>query len=444
MVDVHVPTRASVRKLLDAVLLTDADLSAFCLDRFPEVYKSFSGGMNRQDRLTSLLERNATEVVLGKLREEHPNAVRQYEKLLQYETQSESTSALTNTRDASPSHEQQPIPRIEHRMASERVRLPAEFLFDRLRWPEWNTTVILALISRAQPECTYALLSKDCKRQFGIRRSSFPHELIRILERLSSANLIRLQPAGKIEKTSLIFLSEQTEKARTLLQLSLTLSAVATHPDVILARPLVPINRTRPYRDITEEIGDEFDDYGQELHFDVFVVMPHGEKYNRLYNDYIIPTMEILNLSVGRARQTDSPSNTVGNIADGIANATLVLADCSERNESVYYEIGAAHALGRQVVYVARCSDDFPFDVQLIDHVIYEETKEGLLLFVERLAKVLSGYFKKKISSWREFALQALESKIESTQTEENLEFLVRIARSSSLKFVTPAQLIRL
>lgn len=68
-------TRDRMRKLLDEVLRTDADLEAFCLDFFPDVQLRFSTGMQRIEKVSLLL---AVELDLGliveRLRERHPNA----------------------------------------------------------------------------------------------------------------------------------------------------------------------------------------------------------------------------------------------------------------------------------------------------------------------------------------------------------------------------------
>lgn len=45
----------SVRLRLDESLRTDADLDAYCLDFFPQVYGRFSSQMDRQQKLNLLL-----------------------------------------------------------------------------------------------------------------------------------------------------------------------------------------------------------------------------------------------------------------------------------------------------------------------------------------------------------------------------------------------------
>lgn len=79
------PTRASLRKLLYQVLVSDSDFSAFCLDRFPHVYRLLSSGMDRIAKTTVLLERATTGEILRQLRADHPSLVAEHEHLLHYE-----------------------------------------------------------------------------------------------------------------------------------------------------------------------------------------------------------------------------------------------------------------------------------------------------------------------------------------------------------------------
>lgn len=51
-----IPDRTSVRRMLMKQLETDAELNAFCLDFFPDVYGQFSSGMQREEKRTLLLQ----------------------------------------------------------------------------------------------------------------------------------------------------------------------------------------------------------------------------------------------------------------------------------------------------------------------------------------------------------------------------------------------------
>lgn len=79
-----IPSRAGLRKLLNAVLIADSDLEAFCLDYFPDVMKRFAANMDRVSKVTILLEQNLnkTQNVLAQLRRFRAAAVAENEHLL--------------------------------------------------------------------------------------------------------------------------------------------------------------------------------------------------------------------------------------------------------------------------------------------------------------------------------------------------------------------------
>ncbi len=61
------PTTASLRKIIDAVLPTDSDLEAFCIDYFPRVKRRFSNSMERRVKTSLLLEQENRALILSAL-----------------------------------------------------------------------------------------------------------------------------------------------------------------------------------------------------------------------------------------------------------------------------------------------------------------------------------------------------------------------------------------
>ena len=65
----------------------------------------------------------------------------------------------------------------------------------------------------------------------------------------------------------------------------------------------------------------------------------------------------------------------------------MVVCDCSDRNPNVFYEIGIAHTLGKEVVLITQSKDDIPFDLRHIRYVQYLNNAEGRRALVTKLAK---------------------------------------------------------
>jgi hypothetical protein len=76
------PTRASVRKLLETVLIADSDLDAFALDYFPAVKGRFTNTMDRVAKRNCLVEHSTPVEILRALRRANSQAVEEHAPLL--------------------------------------------------------------------------------------------------------------------------------------------------------------------------------------------------------------------------------------------------------------------------------------------------------------------------------------------------------------------------
>mgnify|MGYP000535322985 CR=1 FL=1 len=75
-----VSSRAEIRRQLDQVLRTDADLDAFCLDYFPDAHLRFAQGMERTDKVTLLLSLVELADITAKLRERASRQVARHQR----------------------------------------------------------------------------------------------------------------------------------------------------------------------------------------------------------------------------------------------------------------------------------------------------------------------------------------------------------------------------
>ena len=61
-----------------------------------------------------------------------------------------------------------------------------------------------------------------------------------------------------------------------------------------------------------------------------------------------------------------------------------------EKNANVFYELGVAHALGKEVILIAQHESDIPFDVVHYRYIVYHNDAEGL----GKLARMIAGRVK--------------------------------------------------
>jgi hypothetical protein len=61
--------------------------------------------------------------------------------------------------------------------------------------------------------------------------------------------------------------------------------------------------------------------------------------------------------------------------------ARLIVADCTDRNPNVFYEIGLAHTIGKPTILLTQKSEDVPFDLRHWRHIAYQLTPRGMKEF---------------------------------------------------------------
>jgi hypothetical protein len=61
-----------------------------------------------------------------------------------------------------------------------------------------------------------------------------------------------------------------------------------------------------------------------------------------------------------------------------IDRSKIIICDCTGRNPNVFYEIGIAHALGREVILITQSDADIPFDLRHLRYITYRNSAEAL------------------------------------------------------------------
>lgn len=126
---------------------------------------------------------------------------------------------------------------------------------------------------------------------------------------------------------------------------------------------------------------------------DVFVLMPFKAELEKVYTKHIKKMGNELGVTIRRADEIFSPAPFMEKVWDGICAAQLILADCTEKNANVFYEIGIAHTVGKKVVLITRSNDDIPSDIKHFDYIPYIYDPEGVETLIEKLKTFLKSHF---------------------------------------------------
>lgn len=107
-----------------------------------------------------------------------------------------------------------------------------------------------------------------------------------------------------------------------------------------------------------------------------FVMMPFADPIGGYYNLVYKPAIEKTGLRPIRADADIFGSGKImDQILEGMTAAKVLVAELTDRNPNVFYELGIAHALKKPVVLVSATEKDVPFDLQHI-RVIYYDVKD--------------------------------------------------------------------
>lgn len=102
-----------------------------------------------------------------------------------------------------------------------------------------------------------------------------------------------------------------------------------------------------------------------------FVLTPFSRSFDDAYRLAIKPACEAAGAYAERVDEQIFTGSILDRIYNQISKADLVVADLSERNANVFYEVGYAHALGKTTVLLTRSAEDIPFDLKHYPHIIY-------------------------------------------------------------------------
>jgi nucleoside 2-deoxyribosyltransferase len=106
-----------------------------------------------------------------------------------------------------------------------------------------------------------------------------------------------------------------------------------------------------------------------------FVIMPFTPKWSACVFQIIKRVMTESGIKCVRADEQYG-HQILEDVWKGICEASVVVADVTNKNPNVYYELGIAHVLGRRVILITQDVADIPFDTRIYRHVLYRYSKE--------------------------------------------------------------------
>jgi len=101
-----------------------------------------------------------------------------------------------------------------------------------------------------------------------------------------------------------------------------------------------------------------------------FVISPIGEpdSETRKRSDQVLkfiirPAVESCGYEATRADEMDKPGIITSQVIQRVVNDPLVVADLTEKNPNVFYELAVRHAIRKPLVQIIKKGERIPFDV---------------------------------------------------------------------------------
>lgn len=129
-----------------------------------------------------------------------------------------------------------------------------------------------------------------------------------------------------------------------------------------------------------------------------FVIMPFSttsscteEEWTLIFEEFFKPAIEGAGLDYECHRSVATRGNIVASILQELKESYVVLADLTDHNANVFYELGVRHSLKDRTILVAQKTEDIPFDLRAYAFHIYDWlTEDGKEAFANRITDLLS------------------------------------------------------
>ena len=127
-----------------------------------------------------------------------------------------------------------------------------------------------------------------------------------------------------------------------------------------------------------------------------FVIMPFSEtktctektgegSWEAIFEDFIKPVVEKTKYNYSCFKNDQYVGSIIKNIIENLNSADLVVADLTDCNPNVFYELGVRHTLNRPTILITQNLQEVPFDLKNYFCIEYKNTASGLKIFSEKI-----------------------------------------------------------
>jgi hypothetical protein len=124
----------------------------------------------------------------------------------------------------------------------------------------------------------------------------------------------------------------------------------------------------------------------------VFVLMPFTESWSDyIWNKQIKSIVQAIEGTSLICKRADDlfGHDVMQDIYESIVTAAIIIADITNKNANVFYELGIAHSFGKDVILLSQGTEHIPFDLNRYRHCIYSNDGPGYEILNRYIPKAI-------------------------------------------------------
>ena len=126
----------------------------------------------------------------------------------------------------------------------------------------------------------------------------------------------------------------------------------------------------------------------------IFMLLPLTHpQLKQIYEKYIKKSLEKKGFIVKSALDFYKPTSIMEDILDSITEADVIIAELTNQNPNVCYELGRAHEKGKYVIQICQKEQDISFGLRQIRTIFYDNNLVGYESLQNQIKKYIDNYF---------------------------------------------------
>lgn len=147
-----------------------------------------------------------------------------------------------------------------------------------------------------------------------------------------------------------------------------------------------------------------------------FVLMPFHDNFNDIYRLGIKETANAVGIKAERVDEQIFREGMLDRIYRQIDVSDIVIADMSDQNANVFYEVGYAHGREKLCILLTKDAADIPFDLKHYRHIVYGNSIDNLRKLLTEELKWAKTYIETARNSQVKVSISDQSGNLEKTK----------------------------